>query len=502
MRQSCLHQWVSLSYFFAVLVVLSGCGSASKVSEEGLGEAKVRAHSEIDQTEESFEQWSESSRSIIERVLSDDSFHDDLDTAEEKETSLHSEDEDEILLKELAKKDAAFDQVAERLRKRTRYKIPVEINRKVLRWIHYFTVRDRDRYQRFYERGLRYRALINEILEEHQVPKELFYLALIESGFNPNARSHARATGMWQFMKATGRAYGLKISYYQDDRRDPIRATRAAARHLRDLRKNFGSWYLALSAYNAGPRRIKRAIRKGRTRNFWKLAKKRVLPRETMNYVPKFLAAVIIGRDPKRFGFKINRISHYPVLKAMNVPSGILVKDVAVVSGISYKKLKEFNPQIRRGIVPRIRRKRHYPLWVPEDQEIKITQASKAIAKLKQAPIRVRRAAPVRWASSSRKGFYRVRRGDNLYLIAKRHRTSVRKLKHLNRMGRNSKIFPGQRIKIRRRGKTKGYYRVRRGDSLFGISQKFGLSIKKLKRYNQLKRNRIYPGQRLKVQKI
>lgn len=484
-----------LSFFFILIFGVIGC-SSTQIEEAGFSDSPSPFSADASQ---SFNEWSESSKGIIEKVLVEDSYHEDLDNEEERLTSLNAEDEDELLLKELAKKDASFDEVAARIKKKSKYRIPVEVNRKVLRWIHYFTVRDRDRYQRFYERGLKYRPMILSVLEDKGVPSEIFYLALIESGFNPHARSRARATGMWQFMRATGRAYGLRQSYYHDDRRDPIQATRAAARHLKDLREEFGSWYLALAAYNAGPRRIKGAIRRGGTRNFWKLAKKRVLPRETMNYVPKFLAATIIGRDPKKFGFEINSVDAYPRLREKLVPEGIKLHDLATVTGISYQTLKKFNPHLRRSIVPRVRNATRFPVWIPETELAKFDQSQKAVASLKPIPIRTYQASARRVAHN---GVYRVRRGDNLSLIARRHGISVRALRSYNRLGNRSRIYPGQRLRVVSRSTLShsGKYRVRRGDNLYLIAKRHGMSLGQLKRLNGFgRRSRIYPGQILRV---
>lgn len=152
-------------------------------------------------------------------------------------------------------------------------RIPVELNEHVQRWITYFTERDRERFQRFLNRGQLYRDVVENVLEENDLPAELYYLAMIESGFRTDAHSHASAVGVWQFIPGTARRYGLRIDRYVDERRDPIRATEAAAKYLRDLYNVFGSWHLAMAAYNAGEIRVLRAVFKGRTRNFWELIK-------------------------------------------------------------------------------------------------------------------------------------------------------------------------------------------------------------------------------------
>ena len=156
--------------------------------------------------------------------------------------------------------------------------IPLEINDKVEKWINYFTKKDRDRFQRFLNRGEKYRKMIQAVLADQGIPTDLYYLAMIESGFSVKARSHASAVGVWQFIRATGRRYGLKIDYYVDERQDPMRSTIAASLYLKDLHLVFNSWYLAMASYNAGESRIMGSIMKQSSRDFWQLVRKNALP--------------------------------------------------------------------------------------------------------------------------------------------------------------------------------------------------------------------------------
>ncbi len=433
---------------------LTGCASAPEAKkEEEVTPVVVPAKDEA-----SFEKWTSDSQGLIEEALQNDTFHDHLDNEEEKSTSLSQEDFDEKALQTMLKRDANFNAVAERFRKRKGYAMPVEINRGVLKWIHFFTVRDRDRFERFLARGNSYRGMIESTLAEYGVPKELFYLAMIESGFQFHARSRARATGMWQFMQATGKLYGLKVTDEIDDRRDPIRATRAAAAHLKDLHEDFGSWYLALAAYNAGPRRVDRAVLKAKTRDFWKIVAAGVLPRETMNYVPKFLAAVIIGRNPNRFGFKNEAVEAVPDLKAIAVPAGAQLRDIALVSGVPLDDLKEANPHLKLGRAP-YRLGKRYDVWVPEKHLVAMKKSEDLLAKLggKRSihvvmahPERnVRKATKVstRAKAQARKKVYRVRRGDNLHDIAKRFGVSIQAIMRVNQL-QHSRIYPGMALKV------------------------------------------------------
>ena len=170
-------------------------------------------------------------------------------------------------------------------------------------WVDYFSRRDRDRFSRHLENGRRYQNVVENILGQYHLPKELFFLGLIESGYNMGITSRARAVGPWQFMKSTARLYGLRVNSNVDERTDLVKATHAAARHLRDLRRQFGSWELALSAYNAGAGRVDRAIKRGGTRDYLVLFRRKLLPAETRQYLPKFLAASQIYRHPEHYGF-------------------------------------------------------------------------------------------------------------------------------------------------------------------------------------------------------
>ena len=366
--------------------------------------------------------------------------------------------------------------------------IPVIVNPAVERNIHYFQNVIHDRFQEWLTRFYPYRPLIEEIFAEFGLPKELVYLSLVESGFNPRAYSRAHASGPWQFIKSTGRIYGLRVNWYVDERRDPIKSTVAAARHLRDLYDLFGSWPLALAAYNAGPGKIGRAIARTGTRDFWTIARTRYIRRETKHYVPRFMAAMVIAKSPSLFGFHadfetVHQYEEIPMNRSIHLRS------VAGESGIAFEELRRLNPELRRSVIPP--GQDGYALKVPVDTSGRVEKVKARMKTWTQRP--------------SQQTWYRVRRGDNLSVIAHRFGTSVRQLKNLNNLSGNL-IRVGQRLRVNRDAMgvvTKAgevtWYRVRWGDNLSVIAHRFGTSVRQLKHLNDLSGNLIRVGQRLRV---
>ncbi len=274
--------------------------------------------------------------------------------------------------------------------------VPIEIDYRVRWWIHYYAVREHELFQRMLDRGAGYKPMVEGVLRGHMMPPELYYLAMIESGYVTHAKSNAQAVGIWQFIHGTGIRYGLRYDPYTDERRHPGLATEAAAKHLLDLHRRFNSWYLALAAYNAGPERIAHAIRRGKSRDFWTLAEKRALPVETMNYIPKFLAAIIISSHYEKFGFhKPIPEESYPELEPVVVRPGVALSYLARQSGVELENLKRYNPQIRAGVIsPQIRKAR---VWLPGVDAVKLREATAPRAPAASPPLlvsRMRRARP------------------------------------------------------------------------------------------------------------
>lgn len=247
-----------------------------------------------------------------------------------------------------------------------RTQIPEEMNPAVQKWIRYFAHEDRGRFDRFMHRGAFYKTLIQDILVENGVPPEMYYLAMIESGFARRARSRASAVGVWQFGRATARLYGLRVDQEVDERMDLIRSTRAAAHHLKELRAEFGTWYTAMAAYNCGVGCARRAIRRGHSRDFWTLARKGLWPVETANYVPKFQAAMAIAKNPHRYGFREKPLYEFPVVSRVRIPGRMRVAEIARRHGISPETILGLNPHLIRGETPSSRA--GYEIWLPRSR--------------------------------------------------------------------------------------------------------------------------------------
>lgn len=386
---------------------------------------------------------------------------------------------------------------------------PLEINENVERWIEYFTVKDRERFQRFLERGTQYQAGIQATLEELDVPGELYFLAMIESGFVIRATSHVGAGGVWQFMPATGRRYGLKVDRYVDERRDVLRATQAAALYLKDLHNVFQSWYLAMAAYNAGEVRILSAIMKSGTRDFWTLVQKKALPKETMDYIPKFLAAAIIGHNPQRFGFNVPTPAEFKDSTLVAVPSPVRLETVAQAINLNVAELLEINTHLSKGVTPP--NQREYEIWVPSEHvdRVRGKLADIGAARLGHS-VAVADAGDegVREVEAERDvpAMIKIKRGDSLKKIAKRYHKSVGYLKRVNNLT-SSRLRPGTQLRLSGAPvvavakNSTIRYRVRRGDNLDKIARRFGMSIEELKSTNDLRRSRLRIGQLLNVRK-
>ena len=370
--------------------------------------------------------------------------------------------------------------------------IPVMERPEVDVWIRYFTGRGRDQMELYLERSQRYLDVMRSALNEANLPQNLVYMVLIESGFSSRARSRAQAVGYWQFMESTGRRYGLKINQFVDERRDPFLSTKAAGQYLKDLYSLFGSWYLAMASYNAGEYRVNRAMMKLYTRDFWKLKKKKSIPRETRHYVPKFMAAQLIAENPKKYGFD-NLDYHKPIqFESVAVHEPVSLKKLAKALSLKYEDLRLLNPKYVTQYVP-LERQGSAILRVPVGFAEKVTTNIVTASTMT-------RPNPKTYV------YYKVRWGDSLYSLSRRHRTTVNTIARMNRMSPRGTLRAGRVIKLPPlyRSKKKSlvtaqrkpaYHKVKKGESLGRLSRRYNISTAQLKKWNRLSSMVIHPGQ-------
>lgn len=283
------------------------------------------------------------------------------------------------------------------------YDLPVVYNERVQRWIDYFRGENWARFSVYLTRSGRFVPMMREMLKDEGLPQDLVYLAMIESGFSTHAYSRAHAVGPWQFIRSTGRIYDLAINSWVDERRDPEKSTRAAIRYLKKLYGDFGDWYLALAAYNAGEGRVFRAVRQSGSRDFWQIAapRRHYLRPETKEYVPKFLAALIIAKNPERFGFGHVRYEEPLAFETVRV-RGPLGLDVAGdLAGGQVHEVRRLNPELTLGMTPH----GSYTLKIPPG-----TKQAFQLALVQLPP-----------EEKVRLVYHTVRRGDAIWKIARRY---------------------------------------------------------------------------------
>ena len=376
--------------------------------------------------------------------------------------------------------------------------IPLVINGSVMRIVRFFQTEAAESFDLWLKRKGAYQQMFESILEEEGLPRELVYLAMVESGFSPRAYSWAHAAGPWQFIYGTGRLYGLKRDWWVDERRNPIKSTHAAARYIKDLFTEFGDWYLVMAAYNSGSNRVKRAMKRGTPENYWELL---TLPRETRNYVPSLIAATIIGEDPEAFGFDVNPESPLS-FEEVKIKGSISLSVISKAAGVSVEDLRRLNPELRRNATPP--RDYGYSLLLPMGTA---EQFNQNFAELPE---------------KERTGYVRhkVRRGEALSTIAARYGVPVGRIVRVNsirnrnsiRAGKilliptNSSVFSSagsKRIESRSavpKNSKPIKYRVKKGDTLGHIAEYYNTTALKLRAWNGLRYGKpIYEGESLNV---
>ncbi|MGH7230460.1 MAG: transglycosylase SLT domain-containing protein [Nitrospiraceae bacterium] len=318
--------------------------------------------------------------------------------------------------------------------------LPIIHDDKVEGHIRYFHVAIRDRFEQWLVRLAHYKPLVENIFSEFNLPSDLVFLSLVESGFNPHAYSRARATGPWQFMKGTAKLYGLRVDRYVDERRDPIKSTVAAARYLRDLYDLFGTWPLAMAAYNAGEGKVMRALQKARAEDFWEISRTKLIRRETKEYVPRFMAATIIAKNPDQYGFTQDQPVVHQFDEAI-INRSIHLKALSAASGLSLVELRRLNPELRLDVTPPD--VHEYHLKVPVGAKTAVYDALEKVPTWKPSVTLIKKVRPGKESG----GWYKVRVGDSLWTIAKRLNVTVHELRARNSLA-NHVIKPGDLLMV------------------------------------------------------
>ena len=399
--------------------------------------------------------------------------------------------------------------------------IPLTYNEKVHSFISYFAIKDREYTKLMLRRKDMYFPLFEKYMKQYNIPEELKYLSIIESGLLPKVVSRARAVGLWQFMSGTGRYFGLYSDWYMDDRMNPEKSTEAACRYLSQLHSIFGDWQLALAAYNSGPGTVRKAIRKsGYKKTFWEIYP--FLPRETRAYVPQYIAITYVMNYADKHNFYETDKEELLAHDTLRVNKFLHFATFAKLTGTCVEDMQKLNPHVLRNAIPETGKT--YVIKVPVDAKAKLNENRLAIldsaSKVGRKELELL-AKTNNTVSTYGKDMivYRVKSGDVLGSIAQRHGVKVNDIKAWNNLN-NNMIHPGQKLNIWFRpsmssnasvAKNNGpvtapvllspdskTYTVQPGDTLWDISKKFqGLSIDKIKSLNNLKGNKLQPGQKL-----
>ena len=374
----------------------------------------------------------------------------------------------------------------------TQSDLPLMMTDQVASYINYFSTHGRASLESATIRKGRYETMIRRIFKEEGVPQDLIYLAEAESGFLPMALSHAGARGMWQFMAIRSVDYGLQRNWWVDERQDPEKSTRAAARHLKDLYAQFGDWYLAMAAYNSGPGNVQQAVMRTGYADFWELYKRNVLPAETKNYVPIILAFTIIAKNPAQYG--LDHLAVDPPLQydKVKVDYPIDLRLVAECVDSTAEQIQALNPALLRMTTPK---EGSYELKVPAGTADKFQTAIAAIPRENR----------VSWR------YHRVHQGETLTEIARQYHTTAASIAEVNSLDQDEEIHPDAKLIIpvsaRRAAEMSGdtyskrptLYKVRKGDTVLSVADDFGVPAEKVRRWNHLRGNALKAGQRLRI---
>lgn len=413
--------------------------------------------------------------------------------------------------------DFSYEEIERRYDK-LELEIDIAFNDRVMAFVNYFTIRNREYSREMLRREALYIPIFEKYLKKYGLPDELKYLPIIEAGLNPKAVSGPKAVGLWQFMRATGKEQGLHIDWYIDERMDPEKSTEAACKYIKWLYGVFKDWKMTLAAYNSGIGNVKRAIRRsGNKNNFWQVY--RYLPRETRSYVPQFAAITYAMEYADEHNIFVDD-EIYPVeYDIVKTNQFVYLKAFAAESGIDLETLVKLNPAIKRGAIPESAK--NFPLRIPQSEvENYKLNKTQVLAKAKAGKTEFEKMSQNMPGSTfgKEKIAYRVRSGDVLGTIARRHKVRLSDLKAWNSI-RGTMIKVGQRLTIwtgpdfysdntsPKRQIVKNQpipnskiHVVRSGDTLWDISRMYkDLTIERIKKLNRLKSNSLKPGMRLKI---
>jgi len=355
--------------------------------------------------------------------------------------------------------------------------LPLMMTDQVAGYITYFSNRGRGVLERGLARSGRYEDMIRATLKEEGVPQDLIYLAQAESGFHPLAVSRAGARGMWQFMGSRAKGYGLERSWWVDDRQDPVKATHAAARHLKDLYNEFGDWYLAMAAYNSGPGTVQEAVKRTGYADFWELYRRNALPKETRNYVPIILAVTIMAKNPDQYGLSdVNKEEPVP-FDTVKINYPIDLRLVAECVDASAADLQDLNPSLLR-------------LTTPKDQQFELHLPAGTSDRFDNAVAAIPVDKRVWWR------YHKVQEGETLASIARTYHTTARSIAEANDLDESRlspearliiPIAPGKQTDASAYARAITRYKIRKGDTVASVAENFGVSPKMIRVWNRLK---------------
>jgi membrane-bound lytic murein transglycosylase D len=377
--------------------------------------------------------------------------------------------------------DANIKAKAEAEIKSTRSDLPLMMTDPVASYINYFSTRGRGTLENALTRSGRYDEMIRRVLKEEGVPQDLIYLAQAESGFHPLALSRAGARGIWQFMASRARGYGLQRDWWIDDRQDPEKSTRAAARHLKDLYHQFGDWYLAMAAYNSGPGTVQGAVKRTGFADFWELYRRNVLPRETRNYVPIIVAVTIMAKNPAQYGLEHLEKAQPVPYDAVKIDYPVDLRLVAECVDVSAADLQDLNPSLLR-------------MTTPKDHEFELRLPTGTTEKFQTAIAAIPPDMRVWWR------YHKVQPGDTLASLARTYRTTAKAITQANNLEDGEPLAPDSKLTIPiapgKRGMNEDAatyarhatrYKVHKGDTVQSVANNFGVPPTMVRRWNHLK---------------